>query len=46
LTDLEQVKAIRLFQRDTTIADSYLAIKKASVRELFIRAEINEAETA
>jgi hypothetical protein len=45
LTDLEQVKAIRLFQHDTTIADSYLAIKKASTRELFIHTEISGAES-
>jgi hypothetical protein len=46
LTDFEQVKAIQLFQRDTATADSYLAIKKASTRELFIRAEISGAKTA
>lgn len=46
LTDFEQVKAIQLFQRDTATADSYLTIKKASARELFIRAEISGAEMA
>ena len=47
-SDLEEVKAIQLFQKKTAIADSYLAIKNVTVIELFIQAEttqISEAES-
>ena len=48
LIELEEVKAIQLFQKKTAIADSYLAIKNVTVIELFIQAEttqISEAES-
>ena len=40
LSDHEQVEAISIFSRNTHIADSYLAIKKKSIRTSFIQAEI------
>jgi hypothetical protein len=42
LSDNEQVQAIRLFSRRTTIADSYLAIKKKATRTRYIQSEILE----
>lgn len=43
LSENEQVQAIRLFSRHTSIADSYLAIKKKSVRTLYIQSELSQA---
>ena len=40
LSDNEQVAAIRLFSCKTSVADSYLSIKKKSTRTLFIQSEI------
>ena len=42
LSDNEQVQAIRLFSRCTTIADSYLAIKKKATRTRYIQLELLE----
>ena len=43
LSDNEQVQAIRLFSRHTSIADTYLAIQKKVTRTLYIQSELNEA---
>lgn len=40
LSDHEQVEAISIFSCNTHIADSYLTIKKKSIRTSFIQAEI------
>jgi hypothetical protein len=40
LSETEQVAAVRLFSRKTTIADSYLAIKKKSTRTRYIQSEL------
>ena len=40
LSETEQVAAIRLFSHRTTIADSYLAIKKKSTRTRYIQSEL------
>ncbi|OAX39376.1 hypothetical protein K503DRAFT_645862, partial [Rhizopogon vinicolor AM-OR11-026] len=40
LSETEQVAAIRLFSRQTTIANSYLAIKKKSTRTRYIQSEL------
>jgi hypothetical protein len=40
LSENEQVQAIRLFSRQTAIADSYLAIKKKTTRTLYIQSEL------
>ncbi|KZT20132.1 hypothetical protein NEOLEDRAFT_1021118, partial [Neolentinus lepideus HHB14362 ss-1] len=40
LSDHEQVKAIRLFTRNTAVADSYVAIDKKSWRTLFLCSEL------
>jgi hypothetical protein len=43
LSDNEQVHAICLFSRHTSIADTYLAILKKSKRTLYIQSELMEA---
>jgi hypothetical protein len=43
LSDNEQVQAIRLFSRHTSIADTYLAIQKKVTCTLYIQSELNEA---
>ncbi|OJA15742.1 hypothetical protein AZE42_05264 [Rhizopogon vesiculosus] len=40
LSETEQVAAVRLFSRQTTIANSYLAIKKKSTRTRYIQSEL------
>jgi hypothetical protein len=40
LSETEQVAAVRLFSRKTTIADSYLAIKKKSTHTRYIQSEL------
>lgn len=42
LSENEQVQAIRLFSRQTAVADSYLAIKKKTTRTLYIQSELME----
>jgi hypothetical protein len=42
LSDNEQVQAIRLFSRHTTVADSYIAIKKKATRTRYIQSELLE----
>jgi hypothetical protein len=43
LSENEQVQAIRLFSRHTSIADTYLAIQKKGTRTLYIQSELSEA---
>ena len=43
LSDNEQVHAIRLFSRHTSIVDTYLAITKKSKCTLYIQSELMEA---
>lgn len=38
----DQVNLIRLFQRNTAVADSYLAIKNKATRDAFIRSELDD----
>lgn len=40
LSENEQVQAIRLFSRQTAIAETYLAINKKSTRTLYIQSEL------
>ena len=43
LSDHEQIQAIRLFCKDSSIAQSYLAIGKKGKRTLYIQAELASA---
>ena len=43
LSENEEVDAIRLFSRNTTIADSYTAISKKTTRTAFIHAELDSS---
>jgi len=43
LSDNEQVQAICLFSRHTSIADTYLAIQKKATRTLYIQSELTKA---
>lgn len=42
LSENEQVQAIRLFSRQTAVADTYLAIGKRATRTRYIQSEILE----
>jgi hypothetical protein len=43
LSDNEQIQAIQLFRKDSSIAQSYLAIGKKSKRTLYIQTELASA---
>lgn len=42
MSEDEQVKAVRIIQRNTAVADSYLALEKKTMRLKLIRAELND----
>ena len=42
MSEDEQVKAVRIIQRNTAVADSYLALEKKSMRLRLIRAELDD----
>ena len=42
MSEDEQVKAVRIFQHNTAVADSYLALEKKSMRLRLIRAELDD----
>lgn len=41
LSDNEQIQAFQLFRKDSTIAQSYLAIRKKETRTLYIQKELS-----
>ena len=43
LSDHEQIQAIHLFRKDSSIAQSYLTIRKKGKRTLYIQAELASA---
>ena len=42
MSEDEQVKAVRIIQRNTAVADSYLTLERKSMRLRLIRAELDD----